>query len=520
MPDEGGGDGSGGPSTGAALDLRLAFYPQTDLGNAERFCERNRGKLLWCPAIGWLFWDGKRWDRDDADEQVKIAEHQTVRGIQNEAAALAKSAFDHVAKTVKGKSGAKELLASDVLAAWGRASEAAARLTPICRRAAPYLCVKPAALDADPLRINCVNGTLAVRRPATDAGGDYISFLPHDPADLITKLAPVNYDPAATCPIYDEFIAYVQPNADIRRFLHQWGGLSLTGDVSEQLMVFFWGKGKNGKSTLLVAWTDVAGDYSRTVPIETFINEGRGRNAGQATPDLAMLAGVRMVQASEPDRGAKLAEALMKLATGGDPMQVRFLNRDYFTLKPCFKLTMSGNYKPRVEGADEGIWRRVRLVPWKITVPEEKRDRHLPAKLRAEASGIFNRMLDGLRDWLDAGLVVGDEVLEATAEYRRDSDPLGQFIDACVQPDAGGRVQSSEFHRVYVAWAEANAASKWSAKGLASALKERGFKSHKSDVSWWLDIKLIKKESDFIDHEGRALRQGVPARSEEPDYEF
>jgi putative DNA primase/helicase len=126
----------------------------------------------------------------------------------------------------------------------------------------------------------------------------------HDPADLITRLANVVYDPNATCPRYDAFVAEVQPSAAVRRFLHQWGGLSLTGNVSEQVLAFFWGKGKNGKSTLLGAWGKIAGDYARGVTIETFINEGRGRNAGQATPDLARLDGVRMVHATEPERGA------------------------------------------------------------------------------------------------------------------------------------------------------------------------------------------------------------------------
>ena len=489
-------------------NLRLAFFPLTDVGNAERFRDRQRGKLIWCPAIGWLFWDGKRWCRDGADEKVKIAAHDTARLIQHEAKALAGSRWD-VAKPARGNKPATML--SESLAAWGRASEAAAKLGAMREQAAPYLYVEPFALDADPFLINCRNGTLVARRRGD---GDCISFRPHDPRDLITKMMPVDYDPQATCPIYDDFIAFAQPEEANRRFLHQWGGLSLTGDVSEQLLVFFWGKGKNGKSTLLVAWAEVAGDLARTVPIETFINEGRGRNAGQATPDLAMLAGVRMVQASEPDRGAKLAEALIKLATGGDPMQVRFLNRDYFTLKPVFKLTMSGNYRPRVEGADEGIWRRVRLVPWTVTVPEDRRDRHLPDKLRAEASGILNRLLDGLRDWLEHGMIASAAVLEATAEYRRDSDPLGQFIEACIKRETGARIQSSELHRLFLAWAEVNAGPKWSAKGLTQALHERGWKSKKSDASFWLDVRMTKSVNDFVDHEGMPLACNIDENQE------
>jgi putative DNA primase/helicase len=494
------------------LDIRLAWFPQTDLGNAERFVERYRGKLLWCPALGWLWWDSKRWCREGADEQVRRAEHATVRAIQDEADALAASEHDVLHKVMKeGKKDEQVLMMSDLLSIWGRASEQANRLSPIAKHAGPYLYVDTSQLDADPFKINVNNGTLVVRKVPT---GDYIVFRPHDPADLITKLAPVDYDAKAQCPVYDEFLSYVQPKDEMRRFLHQWGGLSLTGDISEQKLVFFWGKGKNGKSTLLSIWCHVAGDYSRTVPIETFVNEGRSRNAGQATPDLAMLQGRRLVVASEPDRGAKLSEALIKLITGGDITPVRHLNHEFFDLIPQFKLIMSGNYRPRIEGADEGIWRRMKLVPWPITVPDEKRDNHLGGKLKCEAAGILNKMLDGLRDWLDRGLIFPEDVIKATAEYRADSDPLGRFIDACVQPDAGGRVQATEFHQVFVAWARCNGATEWTSKGLAGALKERGFESKHSNVNYWMNVKMTKSVNDFVDHEGKPIKQSEKREGE------
>ena len=240
---------------------------------------------------------------------------------------------------------------------------------------------------------------------------------------------------------------------------HQWGGLSLTGDVSEQKLVFNWGMGRNGKSTLVECWAHIFGDYGQSVPIETFVNEGRARSAGQATPDLAMLKGARFVYTDEPDRGCKLSEGLVKLVTGGDTMKVRELHRPYYSLRPEFKLMMSGNHRPRIQGGDRthGIWRRVVLVPWRITIPEDRIDKNLPEKLRAEASGILNRLLDGLRDWLDHGLVLPQEVRDATESYRSDSDPLGRFISECTEP--GGpedRVQASVLHRLFVAWARSN----------------------------------------------------------------
>lgn len=513
-----GGAGGGEPPHGGSddddaaarrLNLRLAFFPLTDLGNAERFRERYRGRLLFCAAIGWLAWDGRRWSKDGAEELVKIAEHDTVRAIQAEAEAVRETgvrdrgedgARDFV---VEVKRSGEEVLYSDKIARWGRSSEAANKLGALSKRGAPYLSIGVDKLDADPMKINVANGTLIVERSGE---GDYVKFRPHDPTDLITKLSPVNYDKAAKCDVYDAFLSRIQPNQTMRRFLHQWAGLSLTGDTSEQKLAFLYGKGRNGKSTLVDIWSTVAGDYGETVPIETFLDHGKSRGAGQATPDLAILPGVRMLRTSEPEKGSKLAESLIKLVTGGEPIQARHLNRDFFKFYPRFKLTMSGNYRPQIGGTDEGIWRRMRLVPFAISIPKEEVDIHLADKLRKEASGILNRMLDGLRDWCDHGLIEPDEVADATAQYRSDSDPLGRFLQVCVEASAGARVQSSVMHELFDAWCKASGEKTWSPRGLGLALKERGFVAKQSNVMWWLDVKLTKTVADFVDIDGHPRR--------------
>jgi putative DNA primase/helicase len=428
--------GDGGADT-ADLDRRLALFPMTDLGNAERFRERNRDKFVWCGAIGWFWWDGRRWCRDGVNECVRISAHLVVRSIQDEAEVIAGTDADRPMGT-KGRGKEEQtVMLSDLLRAWGRQSEANARLNQLAEQAQSYLAVQPKELDADPLAINVRNGTLHVRKAAD---GDYVTFSPHNPRDLITKLALVDYDPAATCPRYDAFLVDVQPADEMRRFLHQWIGLSLTGDISEQRLCVFWGTGKNGKSVFIETAALIAGDYSDTVPIETFLADGRGRSAGQATPDLAILPGVRLLRTSEPRRGAQFDEALIKLVTGGEPILARNLNLPYFRFYPSFKLTISGNHRPRIGGTDEGIWRRMTLVPWGVTVAEEKRDPHLVEKLRAETSGIFNRYLDGLRDWFDHRLNLPDEVTAATAEYRRDHDTLGRWLEECTERKEGERV--------------------------------------------------------------------------------
>ncbi|WP_162180439.1 DNA primase family protein [Methylocapsa aurea] len=494
------GGGKSGGEHPADIDRRLAHFPLTDLGNAERFAERHGSGLRYCPDIGWLSWDGKRWAHGGSEEIVKLREHATVRAIQDEAKALRDAPEDFLVKDARGK----EVLYSDKIKAWGRVSESANRMGSISKRAAAMLAIAVDELDADKMKISVANGTLQV---AKRDDGPYVELHPHDPADYITKISPVAYDPAATCPRFDLFMDEVQPpdeagGRDVQRFLDQWAGLSLTGDTSEQKITFHYGKGRNGKSVWVNTISYVAGDYADSIPIESFLDSGRARAGGQATPDLADLPGVRMLTTSEPKKGATLDEGLIKLFSGGDVIKARHLNKDFFAFVPQAKLTMQGNYRPKVMGADEGIWNRLVLVPWGVFFPPEKRDPKLAETLRGEASGILNRLLDGLCAWLDKGLCIPGSVAAATNDYRSDSDPLGRFLDACTRQAIGQRVQATNMHALFVAWAKVNGETAWSAKGFGAALKERGIAAKKSVNVYWLDIELTKGVTDFVDDSG------------------
>jgi putative DNA primase/helicase len=215
----------------------------------------------------------------------------------------------------------------------GAESEQNSKINQLAEQSQAYLAVAPDGLDADRFAINVRNGTLRVRKD--EAGeGDCITFSQHNPDDRITKLIPVDHMPEASCPQYDAFLQDVQPEESMQRFLHQWIGISLTGDISQQRLCVFWGTGKNGKSVFIETAALIAGDYSDTVPIETFLADGRGRSAGQATPDLAILPGVRLLRTSEPKRGAQFDEGLIKMVTGGEPIMARNLNLPYFRFYP------------------------------------------------------------------------------------------------------------------------------------------------------------------------------------------
>lgn len=513
------------PEANQEVDRRCAFFSLTDLGNAERFRARHGWRFRFCNELGWFVWDGRRWEllseeKDKVPGKVSLAVFDTVRAIRNEADLVEASglredvpadasdheraaALDHIVGWRGSGDNKVPIFYSETLRAHAKSSEGASRLGCIAGLVKSFddVAIRADAMDADRMAINVLNGTLRI---VAKPGGNepVIQRFDHNPADLISKIANVVYDPAAPCEAFDGFLSTVQPDEATRRFLGQWHGLSLTGDISEQKLAFYHGKGRNGKSTMVDACSEVAGDYGGSVAIETFLDQGRGRKGGEATPDLARLPGIRFLRTSEPEKGAKLAEALIKLITGGELIDARHLNKGFFSFLPSFKVTISGNHKPKITGHDDGIWRRVMLVPWDVQIAKEDIDRQLPEKLRKEKSGILNWMLKGLIDWRMNGLVEPESVLAATAKYREQSDQLGRFLDECTKPVEGARSKSSVLFALFTAWAKATGAGEWQPQGFSKAMEDRGFEKKTSNGVQWLDIEMTKDAGDFADASG------------------
>lgn len=405
----------------------------------------------------------------------------------------------------------KRKLFSGALAAHAKASEASGKLGAVAKLAKSFtdIAIRPDQLDQDRMAINVANGTLRlvpnnVQRSEEEVragkskwanAGWKVKRFPHDRADLITKLAPVKFARGATCPVYDAFIARVQPEDAMRRFIHQWGGLSLTGDISNQKLAFFYGSGRNGKGTWVEAVAHLAGDYAGSIPIESFLDSGIKRRGDQATPDIARLPGVRLLRVSEPEKNSRLNEGLIKMVTGGDPVDARHLNKGFFTFLPDFKMTISGNHKPQVKDTSDGIWRRMQLVPWAVTIPQSEVDLQLVAKLKAEASGILNRLIEGLCDWKANGLIEPDAVRNATAAYRDQSDDLGRFLSAtCLvgedRPERPCRVKVTVLFETFTEWAKETGAAEWSNRGFKKAMEDKGFEQKHSNGTWWVGVEL------------------------------
>jgi putative DNA primase/helicase len=520
------------PKADEALDRICAKFPMTDLGNAERFVHRFGNDFRFCAELGWFRWDGRRWlllgeEPRALPPEVMQALFATMRAIKNEAQLVRGSgarpetppylADEDLARWEREHAGKMDfavdykrnvpVMYSDKLAEWARTSEAAGKIAAAgaLAKSMERLVANVHEFDADRMAINVLNGTLRLeqrprKRPPEEIAAGKSTFHTvwtlrldkHDRDDFITKVADVEYHPGAKAPTYEAFLAVVQPKEEMRRFLAQWGGLSLTGNTGEQKLAFFYGGGSNGKGTWVETIARIAGDYAGAIKIQSLLDQGK-QSGDQATPAIASLPGVRFLRVSEPSKGAVLDEGLVKELTGEDPVRARHLNKGFFTFFPEFKITISGNNKPVIKDTSDGIWRRMQLVPWEADIPPEERDKGLKDKLMAERDGIFAWLMRGLLDWRKHGLIEPEDVRLATSEYRDDSDTIGRFLrqtceigeDSRARP---WRVRKGDLFELYKAWCHQTGSYEMAERAFSKEMSAKRFKEKHSNGAWWIGV--------------------------------
>jgi putative DNA primase/helicase len=433
---------------------------RTDQGNA-RCLVRDHGKdLLRCPDWGWwLVFDGKRWSRDRSGEVMRRAKDSVGR-IEDEA----ESSSDQKA--------AEELMKH------ARRSENVHRLRAMITLAEsePGVSVLPEDFDEDAWLLNVDNGTLDLRSA---------TLRPHDRSDRITKLAPVPYDTNASCDRWLAFLEEVLPDPEVRTFIQRAVGYSLTGRTDEQVLLLLHGFGANGKSTFLETIHALVGDYGWHSPADTFLAR---RDTGVPN-DVAKLQGRRFVSAVECEEGRQLAESRIKGLTGGDRVPARFMRAEWFDFKPVCKIWLATNAKPTIRGNDLAIWRRIRLVPFDVTIDEARRDPHLPAKLLEELPGILRWAVEGCLDWQKAGLQPPKAVREATTDYRGEEDVFGAFVTDCFEIKSGSWIATKEIRRAYERWCEETGHRAVEARSFRTGLRERGlWPDRKGGQRGWVGI--------------------------------
>jgi putative DNA primase/helicase len=250
-------------------------------------------------------------------------------------------------------------------------------------------------------------------------------------------------------------------------------GYALTGITWEQVLFFLYGLGANGKSTFLEVIQTMLGDYATQTTSETFMLK---RHGSPISNDVADLRGARFVSAVEIESGRRMAEVLIKQMTGGDRLKARFLYSEHFEFKPEFKIFLAANHKPVIQGTDTAIWRRIRLIPFTVQIPEIEQDRELPDKLKAELPGILNWAIEGCINWQNHGLTPPQAVQDATQNYRQEMDTLADFLAECCIMAPETSALAADLYKKYCGWAEENGEKKpFSQKVFGTALAERGF---------------------------------------------
>ncbi|MEI7836775.1 MAG: phage/plasmid primase, P4 family [Planctomycetota bacterium] len=396
----------------------------TDMGNSDRFVASFGQEWRYCGGRGkWLHYDGTRWAADDDLKVLRFAK-ATARAIFNEAAAT------------------DDEKRQKALAKHALASQSRSLLCNMVDLARCELSVAANALDADPWTLNVENGTIDLRTA---------KLYPHRADDLLTKVAPVAADPAATCPIWLAFLDRIMDGNDtLIGYLQRLAGMSLTGDVSEQALFMLHGQGANGKSVYLDTLSGLLGEYAAEAAPDLLID----RRTPEHPTELADLQGRRLVVACETGEGGRLRVELVKRLTGNARLKARYMRCDYFEFPRTHKLIVATNNRPVVRESTHAIWRRLRLIPFTVTIPEAEQDRCLLDKLRAERPGILNWALAGCIDWQTDGLQTPPEVEAATAEYETEQDVLADFLeDRCVF-HPGADVSREMIYTTYHDWSE------------------------------------------------------------------
>jgi putative DNA primase/helicase len=351
----------------------------------------------------------------------------------------------------------------------------------------PRVLIPAEALDAEPGRLTVANGLL-------DLSTGHLG--PHDPAALCTKLAPVAYDPAAACPQWLGFLDKIlNKDAALIGFVQKALGYAVGGRPMEQVVFFLHGTGANGKSTLLNVVGRLLGDYARFASVDSFLT--RKHAAPGIGNDLVRLRAARFVWAMEPEAGRRLAESLIKAVTGDDPLIGRRLYGEFEQFPPTFVLFLGCNHKPRILSSQHAMWRRVRLIPFMVTIAEAEQDKTLAARLVAEEGpGILAWLVAGHQRWRREGLGAPPAAVRAaTAAYQEEQDTLGGFFaDRCVL-DMAATVPVEALYAAYTGWALSAGERVMTKAEFGSGVTERGaVKGRTNRERFWRGLRLLTAE--------------------------
>lgn len=442
----------------------------TDLRLAEYFINLYQKSLrYWHDAGKWVDYDGKRWTTNSPG-----GPHKYIKPMLKALHEFAASIHDAATK----EDFLKNLHKRESMSGHNSLISMAEKQ--------PQACIETKKLDQNIWLLNCLNGTINLKSG---------TIQPHRYDDYITKIVNIEFDPSATCPEFMKFISQILDNdVELISYMQRWFGYCLTGSVAEQVFHIWHGNGSNGKGVLANILGDLLGEYDVAVNSFLLIQRNSGGGDNNTLSELAKLPGKRVARISEIEQNARLAEALIKNMTGGDPITCRALYLNPIEFEPMFKIILSCNHLPQVRGTDYGIWRRIHKVPFSVTIPKEEQDQNLTVKLRGELPGILNWAIAGCMAWQKIRLNPPAVVTAATAEYQNSEDMFSSWLQECCVLGGLNTTKASLLLESYVKY------SGWkgiSHKKFGGMLKEYGFEKSTSNGVVWHGLELLEPSDPF-----------------------
>ena len=452
------------PTAPKRVNLPPAAH-RTDTANARRFARQWRNKVRYVPVRRkWFLWNGHRWNEDTQDAVFELAK-KTALSIFTEAS-------DETISTEEARE----------LGKWAAESLCVRQLRAMIALAGSErgIATAPDDFDRHPYVLNTPQGVVDLRT------GALREAQPKDLLRQITRVGPAEGTPTRWLQFLNEDFLGDQELID---YVQKVLGYALLGRVQEHILVVCWGRGGNGKSTLLETIGELLGDYTYILPEGALL---KSRFDDKTASWLGQLYGRRFVLAQETDQGRELSESFVKNLTKGDTRNAKLLYEHPFVYTPSDTIFMATNYRPHIQGGDHGIWRRVKLIPFRLNLPEDQQEKGLREKLIAtEGPQILQWLVEGCVAYLAEGLHDPQAVRDATADYRAESDSVGAYLAISTRPAVNGKIKASVLHEAYALWCENSNMRVLGPKAFNSELSDRGILSeHSRDGKVFLGIEF------------------------------
>lgn len=416
---------------GNTKKVERKYYSFDDTGNAQRLRDAYGDYIRYSYIRkNWYYYDGKIWQIDQ-EGMIKMLVDKTVEKMKNEALFIPEDTDEEEIQ----KAFTKHI----------KATRSSKGKTNMLKETEHLTSVKPSQFDSDIDLFNVQNGYLDLKTS---------TLMEHDKSKYFTKISNVEFTDKIGCSLWLEFLDQIfDGDKALIDYMQRAVGYSLSGSTQEQMMFILYGNGRNGKSVFLDIITEMFGSYATNIQPQTIMVK---QQSSGANSDIARLAGARLVTTTEPNEGVRLDEGLVKQLTGGDKVTARFLYENEFDFIPQFKLWMATNHKPIIRGTDDGIWRRLAIIPFTVQIPENKIDYNLTNKLKREITAILNWAVEGYSKWQKDGLKEPEIIKQQRQEYRVEMDSIECFIEECCIKDPQYRVQAKSLFTEYKNWASDN----------------------------------------------------------------